>query len=684
MSRPKLNIIFPVAGDGVRFGGAVFKPFLDATEKKFIELAQEPFQIFSQDYDITYYFIYREDQEVTYEVSATLKKLFPRLETKFILLPNKTKGPLQTLQEGIAKEAITGLSFICDCDHMIRVKPFLKILKSSAIPDINIPVWNITEEEQGSWAKVKLGLNNEILSFHEKESVPSSPLYKVKGIIGCYLFKNVEVLLDFVNSDGNMTEVFSQLFNKLNMQIVDIEEAEFFGTPEQLIHFRFLRARRYTFFVDIDGTLFYLPKHVPYDASDTQVLPGSIEKLSMWKKQGHRIILTTGRETSRREKLIKQLKDLNVPYDELITGTNSGTRILINDKKPYCPYHKMAMAVQLPRNKGIDEVTIEDTPELLKILKGGSFATVFLINKNKQMIVRKYLEKNKENKIHYETLKRQVDDLKRFEYYSTGIVPKIVEVYESPDEYYYDMEYLEHFDELVKFPYDIVESKLPKIIQRLKNDIYCYSKKIDGQKWLNDFLQEKIFAKYDMIEAIDTTFYKLINNDYVIINGNKVKGLRYYFKTEKLNYFPTHVSPIHGDLTLENILYNPITDEIKLIDQSGSRYVDPYEFDVAKLLQSLLARYSEWDTFETLCESKSENEFVINKKLIDVEKEKYMFFLVEFGQDTNEIFKKGLFFLSMYLVRMIPFLLRKSKAHAYTGLLLSLYYLNELKNIKNT
>jgi len=404
----------------------------------------------------------------------------------------------------------------------------------------------------------------------------------------------------------------------------------------------------------------------------------------MWKKQGHRIILTTGRETSRREKLIKQLKDLNVPYDELITGTNSGTRILINDKKPYCPYHKMAMAVQLPRNKGIDEVTIEDTPELLKILKGGSFATVFLINKNKQMIVRKYLEKNKENKIHYETLKRQVDDLKRFEYYSTGIVPKIVEVYESPDEYYYDMEYLEHFDELVKFPYDIVESKLPKIIQRLKNDIYCYSKKIDGQKWLNDFLQEKIFAKYDMIEAIDTTFYKLINNDYVIINGNKVKGLRYYFKTEKLNYFPTHVSPIHGDLTLENILYNPITDEIKLIDQSGSRYVDPYEFDVAKLLQSLLARYSEWDTFETLCESKSENEFVINKKLIDVEKEKYMFFLVEFGQDTNEIFKKGLFFLSMYLVRMIPFLLRKSKGHAYTGLLLSLYYLNELKNIKNT
>ena len=33
-----LSIIFPMAGNGMRFGGT-FKPFLDATEKKFIELA---------------------------------------------------------------------------------------------------------------------------------------------------------------------------------------------------------------------------------------------------------------------------------------------------------------------------------------------------------------------------------------------------------------------------------------------------------------------------------------------------------------------------------------------------------------------------------------------------------------------------------------------------------------------
>ena len=674
-----INVIFPIAGDGTRFGGNAFKPFLDATEKKFIELAKEPFTHLAKDFTITYYFIFREDQENKFEVKKTLSTLFPNENLEFIILPEPTNGPLQTVQKAIEVRSISGPTFVCDCDHMINVKPFLPILKQQLQADIIIPVWEISEDQQKSWAKVKLSLNNKILAYHEKEQIPIVSFYKVKGIIGCYLFKDINILKNFKTQDGNMTEFFNastQLGYKTD--VVDIEEAEFFGTPEQLIEFRFNRAKRYTFLVDIDGTILYLPKHVPYEASDTQILPGTIEKLNEWKRKGHRIILITGRETARREKLIKQLSDLQIPYDELITGTNSGTRILINDKKPYCPFHKMAIAVQLQRNQGIKDIHIEDTPELIKILKGGSFATVFLIKRNKQLMVRKYIEKTKENEIHYQTLKRQLDDLQRFDYYSPGCVPKIFNVYESPDEFYFDMEYLEHYDELTKFSYAIIQKNLAKVIERLKNDIYCYKKEIDGKGWLNDFLSTKIFSKYEFIENIDNIFYKLINNDYMFINEKKVKGLRYYFKTTELNIYPTHVSPIHGDLTLENILYNPITEDFKFIDQSGSRYVDPFEFDVAKLLQSLLAKYGEWDNLPNLCSYDDQNNFKVNERFLETDKEKYEFMLKEFGSNTNNIYKKGVFFLSMYLIRMIPFLLKKSKDTAYLGMLLSLYYLNTL------
>ena len=675
----QINIIFPIAGDGMRFGGEMFKAFIDATEKKFIELAKEPFNILSNDFLINYYFIFRKDQDEKFKVKENLSKLFPNDILHYIIIHEKTSGPLQTLQKGLEYQNITGPSFVCDCDHMIRINPFLPLLKTRNLADITIPVWDITEDNQKSWGKVKLSVNNKILSYHEKEQIPVVSLYKIKGIIGCYLFKNIHILKKFISQDGNMTEFFcasSQLGYKTD--IVEIDEAEFFGTPEQLIEFRFNRAKKYTFLIDIDGTLLYLPKHVPYDASDTQILPGSIEKLKEWKGKGHRIILITGRETARRENLVKQLSDLQIPYDELITGTHSGTRILINDKKPYCPFHKMAIAVQLERNKGIQDIEIEDTPGILKMLKGGSFASVFLIKQNKKLMVRKYIEKTKNNLIHYETLRRQLDDLKRFDYYSPGCVPKILNVYESPDEFYFDMEYLEHYDELIKYPYSIIQSNLPKVIEKLKTEIYCYKKEIDGKAWLNEFLHSKIFSKYEMIENIDNIFYKLINNDYIVINEKKIKGLRYYFKTTDLNYFPRYVSPIHGDLTLENILYNPITEDFKFIDQSGSRYVDPYEFDVAKLLQSLLAKYGDWDTLENLCECKDGNEFVINEKLIDLDKEKYVFMLKEFDEDTDTVFKKGLFYLSMYLIRMLPFLLKKSKESGYLGLLLSLYYLDSI------
>jgi thiamine kinase-like enzyme len=183
-----------------------------------------------------------------------------------------------------------------------------------------------------------------------------------------------------------------------------------------------------------------------------------------------------------------------------------------------------------------------------------------------------------------------------------------------------------------------------------------------------------------MIESIDETFYRIVNNDWITINEKKLKGLRFFFNTEKLTRVPESVSPIHGDLTLENILYNPISDDIKVIDQSGARYVDPYEFDVAKLLQSLLAKYSEWDTFDFLCRCDEGGQFYVNEKMLDLDETKYRFMLKEFEEDTKHVFKKGLFFLATYLIRMIPFLLKKSKVHATTGLLLALYYLKEVSS----
>jgi len=666
----ELTVLFPMAGDGQRFGGT-FKPFLDATEKKFIELAKEPFSVFTQDpaYHVRFVFIYRRDQEEEWNVQERLYRMFPNDSIECCILDRPTSGPLETVQRALDQHSITGAAFICDCDHAIPLGDMHQAL-SLHQPDLLIPTWKYREKEYASWGKVRMDLNRTPLAFYEKEHVPFSDTYLVEGMIGCYFIKDVSILQ--CGSFQNMSDIFPSVLRQgKEVQCLTLHQAEFFGTPEQLVSFRFDRARKYTFFIDIDGTLLHLPKHVPYEAEDTVVLPGTREKLAQWKREGHTIVLTTGRVTERREKLVQQLSDLAIPYDQLVTGLASGTRIVINDKKPYCAFHKMATAVQLRRNEGIGGVDVEPTPTLVKRLKGGSFADVYLIEKEGIPYVRKYIEKRSEWSVHVDTLRRQYEDLKRLTYLSKGLVPRVVTVHESNDEYYYDMEYMDGFVELSTCDEETIQLIVPRVVSTLHRDVYCFSKQVDGNVWLTEFLNEKILSKYSMIESLGESFHHAVNALYVSINGVNYKGLRHFFETEDLKaYHPSSLSPIHGDLTLENILYHRNKDTFVLIDPSGSRYVDAREMEVAKLFQYTVAKYQVWDSIPNLA-SYQDEVYTLNPLVVPNVYDEHAYITKAYDIE----YKVGMFYLSTYFIRMIPFLKQASLEKAMCGLLFALSHL---------
>ena len=662
-----INVIFPMAGDGTRFGGIEFKPFIDGTEKLFIELAKEPLNSLKDKYSPSFYFIFRQDQEIKFNVTERIKLLFPNDTLIFCIIPTETKGPAETVSVASRLYDLSGAFFICDCDHSVSIEPMLNYINTSGAPDIIVPLWTIKESESASWGKVKLSSNGP--EFYEKEIIPFSDNYTVKGMLGCYFFKDIRVFNDYSNSI-NISDILPFLYKSLNMVFVNINQAAFFGTPELLISYRFQLAKKMTFFVDIDGTILYLPKHVSYDQSDSKVLDGVIQKLEQWKNEGHSIVLTTGRVHERREKLIKLLDELKVPYDQLVTNLKPGPRILINDKKPYSEIHKMATAFQLQRNVGIGNINIDETPTIIKKLKGGSFANTYLIEKEGKQIVRKYIEKTKDLEIHINTLKRQYDDIKRFSYYSPNLMPKIYNSGENESEFYYDMEYLDGYSELSHYSSDIIKNVTTRVLDVLYSDIYCYSKVIDGKIWLSDFINEKIIPKYKYLESINSSFYTILNSESIIINGKILPGLKKLFSTLNNNdLYPDSVSPIHGDLTLENILYNSDLDTFKLIDMSGSRYVDIKEMDYAKLLQSLMAKYEIWINISDLKIVEDNNSFTIDPIYLDVNKDSLSFLF-----NSEKLYKRSVFILGTYFIRMIPFLHKVSSQHALFGLLLGTYY----------
>ena len=82
-----------------------------------------------------------------------------------------------------------------------------------------------------------------------------------------------------------------------------------------------------------------------------------VEKLVEWDSRGYNIILVTGRRESLRPKTEECLEEMGIFYDKLIMGLGGGPRILINDLKPHSD-DPTALAVNIPRNKGIKDVVL--------------------------------------------------------------------------------------------------------------------------------------------------------------------------------------------------------------------------------------------------------------------------------------------------------------------------------------
>lgn len=115
-----------------------------------------------------------------------------------------------------------------------------------------------------------------------------------------------------------------------------------------------------TIFCDIDGTLLKHWGDIHENLNKTEILESVIEKLKEWDRKNYKLILTTGRQESTRQRTEQQLLEMGIFYDKLIMGLPNGDRILINDRKP-SGSRNTAYAINLVRNDGLQHVDIEYT-----------------------------------------------------------------------------------------------------------------------------------------------------------------------------------------------------------------------------------------------------------------------------------------------------------------------------------
>ena len=84
-----------------------------------------------------------------------------------------------------------------------------------------------------------------------------------------------------------------------------------------------------------------------------------VKKFNEWDSKGHKIILVTARKESARHFTEKQLNEIGLPWDLLIMGMTSGTRILINDKLTHSDPDR-SMSLNVLTDEGFENQYWED------------------------------------------------------------------------------------------------------------------------------------------------------------------------------------------------------------------------------------------------------------------------------------------------------------------------------------
>ena len=680
----KITLIFPISGT-VEHSGYKYKPFRKIGEETFIEKAIKPFLNHSKSIK-TIVFVALEEHEKQYNVSDGLKSFFPKLNYQLITISKPTRGPAETAIRAINTIPITGPIMICDSDHSIDVDPLFKLISENHELKCLLPIWRFNGQNVKDWSVVSVTDSEMVTGIAEKQ-LPETP-GEFFGVIGCYYFSEVQIFSQYKDSTYISDTVSKMIEARISVHTVKIENAEFFGSKKRLI--KTLSKHQIhagTIFCDMDGTI-VAHEDIPTYDHPLEVLPGSISKLNQWSEQGYKIIICTARNPADEDNLRISLSEAGIPFHQLIMGVPSGPRHVINDRKPSALLVSQASSQEIPRNMGIENVNLSSAyPAVLKRFKGASFSETLLVEDEEKLFVRKRASKRHNLSLGYLKLKNQYRTMERFHKLSSDIVPTLYSEHEDSMEYYYDMEYLSQHKLLSECSTEEISTALMSLLETMAKNIYSFRSDVafSGRDWFMNHLSNKIYSKFDKLEQYPELF-KLINNETVIIDGKQYEGLNILLeRATKTNFIellaPQKFSAIHGDLTLENILYLPPND-VQIFDMDGGEYIDAPELDMGKMLQSLIARYEDWAHTNPILFEQSEHEEIStaykihapNKKLLDLCIDKWSTIL---GNSREQTHRKGLFYMSLHLIRMVPFRLKISRNQALFALVNAIKWMNE-------
>ena len=261
-----------------------------------------------------------------------------------IYLDKKTNNQPDTVLKTIEYFDIKGPIFIKDCDNSFS----FKIISGDYICSLKIDDKNNVDKLYNK-SFIQVNDVNEIINISEKNIISD------KICIGGYSFSSTDLFikllsnLDITNKNLFISHIIYQgIINEISFNSYNVTKYYDWGTLDDWNKYK---NEFKTLFIDIDGTLFLnSSEHFTPKWGDSEPILDNINHIKyMYNKGNIQIILTTSRKEEFREKTIQQLKEYEIPYDNIIFNLLHCKRYLINDYSDTNPY-PTAVSVNLKRN----------------------------------------------------------------------------------------------------------------------------------------------------------------------------------------------------------------------------------------------------------------------------------------------------------------------------------------------
>lgn len=223
-------------------------------------------------------------------------------------------------------------------------------------------------------------------------------------------------------------------------------------------------------------------------------------------------------------------------------------------------------------------------------IKGGSLSSTELHRGERGSFIRKSVRLDENREYGFMRWYSQLKKIQRFGVKHPNLFPKILAVNHDGTSAYMDLEYLHSFKDIKTILsnenltedeiYDIVDSVVASLNSLHKN---TYTSNPSSGAL---YFREEIYQKY--VDALKyPVFREFVDLGHYDFNGQRVNGIEHYLSAleEYFNGVSVGECDIHGNPTLENILYSKDEKRSVFIDLYEESMIDCAELDFAQVLQ---------------------------------------------------------------------------------------------------